>query len=267
MIAFFGLSDTGCARPENEDRVLIDGRLSLFAVADGMGGHSHGEVAAEMALAMMRQYIDSSHDRADVTWPFGYDFNRTRDENRLVTAMQLANHRVWKRSEEILEYAGMGTTVAAVLVNHNRVAVASVGDSRVYLFRADQMKLLTSDDTWVGAMVRQGTLDPGEVAQHPMRNVLTQAAGARETIDVEVLERALHHGDVLLLSSDGLHGVVAEATIASIVKGVASGKASLEQSARLLVRAARDLGAPDNVSCILLHYTGEDAKTTDPGTP
>ncbi|HYM12748.1 MAG TPA: protein phosphatase 2C domain-containing protein [Bryobacterales bacterium] len=266
-MAFFGLSDTGCARPQNEDRILIDDRLSLFAVADGMGGHSFGEVAAELALAMVRQYVESSHDRADVTWPFGYDFNLTRNENRLLTAMQLANHRVWKRSEETPEYAGMGTTVAAVLVDRNKAAIASVGDSRVYLFRAREMKLLTSDDTWVSAMVRQGTLDPREVAQHPMRNVLTQAAGARETIDVEVLERALHHGDVLLLSSDGLHGVVGEAALASILNNVASGQANLEQSAALLVQAARDLGAPDNVSCILLHYTGEDAVTTDPGAP
>ncbi len=178
MIASCGLTDMGCARPENEDRVLVDPGLSLYALADGMGGHSHGEVAAEMALDVIRQYIESSRNRDEVTWPFGYDANLSVDQNRLVTAILLANRRVWKRSEEAPEYAGMGTTIVAALLNGSQAAIASVGDSRLYLFRSGALQPLTIDDTWVGAMVRQGTLDPSEVAQHPMRNVLTQAAGA-----------------------------------------------------------------------------------------
>jgi len=255
VIGSYGLSDTGCVRPANEDRILLDERLALFALADGMGGHSYGEVAAELALATIRLYVESSHGRPDVTWPFGYHPDLTFDQNRLMTAVRLANRRVWERSEGSAEYAGMGTTVAAVLITGDKAAIASVGDSRVYLLRGGVLQPLTYDDTWVGAMVRQGTLRPSEVALHPMRNVLTQAAGAREEIDVQILEHALAGGDVLLLSSDGLHGQVEEETIRSILARAASGASGLERPASLLIQAARNRGAPDNVSCILLRYT------------
>ncbi|MBI3667320.1 MAG: serine/threonine-protein phosphatase [Acidobacteria bacterium] len=218
-----------------------------------MGGHSHGEVAAELALTTIRYYIESSRDRVDVTWPFGYDFSISLDENRLSTAIQLANRQVWKRSEQSPEYAGMGTTVAAVLVREDKAAIGSVGDSRVYLSRNGELKQLTRDDTWVGAMIRQGTLNPEEALRHPMRNVLTQATGSRETIDVQTMEYPLCYQDLLLLSSDGLHGVVDEAAVRSIV---AAGGA-LERMAARLVEAARGNGAPDNVSCILVRYADQ----------
>ena len=258
MISSYGLSDTGCVRAENEDRILVDDRLALFAVADGMGGHSYGEVAAELALASIRQYIESSQNRVDVTWPFGYDFNLTLDQNRLITAIMLANRRVWKRSEDMPAYAGMGTTVVAALVSGDKASIASVGDSRLYLFRDGELQALTADDTWVGAMVRQGTLDPSEVSQHPMRNVLTQAAGARENVEVQILEHALVGRDVLMMSSDGLHGVVREAEIRSILRDGLDAPDGLERSASRLIQAARSLGAPDNVSCVLLRYSEDD---------
>ncbi len=253
VISSHGLSDTGCVRPDNEDRILVDEKLGLFAVADGMGGHSFGEVAAELALLAMQQYIDSSRDRSDVTWPFGYDFNLSLDGNRLATAVLLANRRVWKRSEELPQYAGMGTTIAAVLIGGDRATVANVGDSRVYLLRRSELRALTADDTWVGAMVRQGTLDPSEVPHHPMRNVLTQAAGAREDINVQLLEQELADGDQLMISSDGLHGVVEEGDMQSIL----SEAGNLGRSADGLIAAARNQGAPDNVSCILLRYSSD----------
>lgn len=166
-------------RPENEDRILVDDALSLFVVADGMGGRNYGEVAAQLALAAIRNHVDSSRDRPDVTWPFGYDFSLSVGQNRLTTAIRLANRQVWEHSEQARQYAGMGTTVAAVLISRDVGAIAGVGDSRVYLFRGGELVLLTVDDTWVGAMVRQGALDASQVSQHPTRNVLTQAAGAR----------------------------------------------------------------------------------------
>ncbi len=255
MIAFYGLSDTGCVRTDNEDRILLDERLSLFAVADGMGGHSYGEVAAELALATIRLYVQSSDHRSDVTWPFGYNPGLSIDENRLLTAVRLANRRVWERSEGSPEYAGMGTTVVAVLITGNKAAIASVGDSRLYLLRRSLFGSLTYDDTWVAAMVRQGTLHSSEVASHPMRNVLTQAAGAREEIDIQILEHELADGDMLLLSTDGLHGQVEEETIHSILSKQAGKTSDLRQTAAQLIQAVRERGAPDNASCILLRYT------------
>lgn len=256
MISYYGLSDTGSVRPENEDRILIDDGLALFALADGMGGHSFGEVAAEMALAAIRRYIEASREGLNVTWPFGYNAQLTLNGNRLATAIQLANRQVWQTSEDTPEYAGMGTTVAAVLASDDRATIASVGDSRVYLYRGGALEPLTTDDTWVVAMVREGSLDPSEAMQHPMRNVLTQAAGARQRIQVHVREHGFHDGDLLMLSSDGLHSVVDEASIGYILGGAVNSPVELERTAGLLVEAARELGAPDNVSCILLHYSG-----------
>ncbi len=253
MIASYGLTDRGCERAENEDRILLDDRLGLFIVADGMGGHTHGEVAAELAVTTVRCYIDSSRDRVDVTWPFGYNFDLSLCENRLATAVQLANRQVWRRSEQAPECAGMGTTLVAALLNGNTAAVANVGDSRLYLFRQERLIQLTIDDTWVGAMVQQGTLDPSEVANHPMRNVLTQAAGARENVEIHCVEHTFAAGDILLLSSDGLHSVVEEEAISAVL---ASGE-GLERATSRLIHAARANGAPDNVSCVLLRYGGE----------
>src|SRR3974377_239665 len=117
MIESFALTDIGCLRRDNQDRVLEDQSLSLFVVADGMGGHKHGEMAAELAIATMRYYIESSQDRFDVTWPFGYDFELSVDANRLVTAIQLANRQVWHHAQQAPECSGMGTTVAAILLS------------------------------------------------------------------------------------------------------------------------------------------------------
>jgi PPM family protein phosphatase len=250
VIRSYGWSDTGCVRPHNEDRILADDTLGLYVVADGMGGHTHGEVAAQIATDGIQAYVQASKNLQEITWPFGYDFERSPNENRLSTAIQLASRRVFERAVQIPEMDGMGTTVAAVLLESGMATVASVGDSRVYLFSGDRLETLTVDDTWVGAMVRQGSLRESEIAQHPMRNVLTQAAGVRETVDVQVLERRLSAGDQLLLTSDGLHGVVGDDWIGSVLAAELELKAAVER----LLRSAQEQGAPDNVSCVLIRY-------------
>jgi protein phosphatase len=228
----------------------VDDNLGLYIVADGMGGHTHGELAAQLAIETIQAYIHSSRNLQEITWPFGYDFARSSNENRLSTAIQLASRRVFETASQMPELDGMGTTVVAVLLESNISTVASVGDSRVYLYSGGRLELLTLDDTWVGAMVRQGTLRAADVAQHPMRNVLTQAAGVRESINIQLLERRLSAGDTLLLSSDGLHGVLGDDWIRSVLIQKLDERATVEQ----LVEDAREQGAPDNVSCILVRY-------------
>src|SRR5262245_53965163 len=132
MIESYGLSDAGCVRQENQDRILTNHSLNLFVVADGMGGHRHGEIAAELAISTVQYYIEASQDWLDVTWPFGYDFQVSVDANRLATGIQLANRQVWKHAQQSAECAGMGTTVAAILLSAGNVVIGNVGDSRVY---------------------------------------------------------------------------------------------------------------------------------------
>lgn len=252
MIHSHGFSDSGCVRTENQDRILIDQELGLYVIADGMGGHHHGEMAAELAISTLRFYVESSHDRSDVTWPYGYSFELGMDSNRLVTGIRLTNRQVWKRAEEKPECTGMGTTVAAMLVTESRAAVGNVGDSRVYLLRGGEWKQLTIDDTWISEVLRHG---PGqtELLNHPMRNVLTQAAGSQHDVNVHACEFELRDRDLLVMSSDGLHGVVPDSRMRELI----SADAPLEEIGERLLEAARAEGGPDNVSVILLRYTGE----------
>lgn len=250
MVQSFGLSDVGCVRAVNQDRILIDETLGLFLVADGMGGPGHGEVAADLAIVTIRYYIAASRDRFDVSWPFGYDFDRSLDENRLTTAIQLANRQVWNRAGESPECAGMGTTAIGVVVNGDRAAVANVGDSRVYLMRNGTFEQLTTDDTWVGNMVRTGALTADEAARHSMKSVLTQAVGSHDGVQVHTLDQELRHGDMLLLCTDGIHGVIEESALRSML--YTSG--SLEHTAKQLIESAKNSGAPDNASCVVVRY-------------
>lgn len=248
MVESYALTDIGCVRTENQDRILADHSLGLFVVADGMGGHRHGELAAELAISTMQYYVESSRDRFDVTWPFGYNFEISADANRLSTAIQLANRQVWNRSQQAPECSGMGTTVAGILMSDGTVVIGNVGDSRVYLLRGDELKQISFDDTLVHAIAQQEGADAEEMANHPMRNVLTQAAGSQDMLDVHIVEMKLESGDLYLLSSDGLHGVIGDAAMRSIL-GAGD---SLEVTAVRLKDAARARGGPDNISVVLM---------------
>lgn len=250
MIEAHGISDVGCVRHENQDRILIDHTLGLYIVADGMGGHRHGEVAAELAISTIKYYVESSKDRFDVSWPFGYNFDQSIDANRISTAIRLANRQVWRHAEQGPEFAGMGTTVAAVLINDNQAVIANVGDSRVYLFRNGQISQMTIDDTWIQSFAARGLMALSDLANHPMRNVLTQAAGSQEAVEVHIREHAFEPGDALILTSDGCHGMVPDEQVQSLLNE----PAGLPQKVERLLAAAKQNGGPDNVSIVVLRY-------------
>jgi protein phosphatase len=246
-----GKSDPGCVRSANQDRILMDASLGLFLVCDGMGGHQHGEEAAEVAAASIRFSIDASRDRMDVSWPFGYTFEQSIDANRLGTAIRVSNRQVWRRAEQSMESSGMGTTVAAVLLEDQTAIVANIGDSRVYLFRDGALSQLTTDDTMVQGMVSKGLLSPENAAIHPMRNVLTQAAGSQESVDVHIHEQVLESGDLLLLCSDGLYGSVN----ADLMTSILDSSGPVEHAVNRLISEAIQAGASDNVSAVVLRYS------------
>lgn len=250
MLQYHGISDTGCVRHDNEDRILMDSNLGVFVVADGMGGHRHGEMAAELAIATLRYYLDSSRNLRESTWPFGYNFDLSLEANRLVTGILLANRQVWSRSGDAPEYTGMGSTIAAVLVNGNRAAMANVGDSRGYLFRDGVLSQLTVDDTWLNTVLRRDDISESALQNHPMRDVLTQAAGSQNDVDVHTVDIELVRNDVLFLCSDGLYEMVPQEGILSVLQS----SEMLPQKVTRLCDAARAGGAPDNISCILLRY-------------
>jgi protein phosphatase len=235
VLTSHGLTDPGCVRSENQDRILFDDDLGLYVVCDGLGGRRRGDVAAELATETIRQYVECSRDPKEVTWPYGYNLRMSLAANRLSTAARLANRQVWRRSEEALEYLGMGTTISAVLLEPRSAAIANIGDTRVYLLRHGILEQLSVDDTVAGPSVPAS------------RGVLTSAAGSRENADVHLKECALENGDIMLLASDGLHGIVPDDRITAVM----SAAASINEGAADLIAAAREAGAPDNVSAVV----------------
>jgi PPM family protein phosphatase len=235
-----GLSDIGRVRTSNEDAYLTGD--SVYAVADGMGGHVAGEVAASTALEPIA----------------ALDGKVFSDSSEAVTALRdaviEANERVATMAEDEPSYRGMGTTLTAALVEGQRLHVAHVGDSRAYLLRDGQFSQLTDDHTLVQHLVDEGQITREEAANHPQRSIITRAIGVSHDIDVDSMTLELLPDDVLLLCSDGLTGVVDDATIASEINRPDAPEDVLDR----LVHLANDAGGPDNVTAILLRYENPD---------
>lgn len=254
MIRACGVSDAGRVRKSNEDRFISDAELRLFAVADGMGGHKAGEVAAQLAIDAISSFVTRSQNDNDVTWPYGIDDSLSFDGNRLRTAICLANRRVFRAAESSDDYGGMGTTIVGLIVSDAQAAIGSVGDSRVYRLSSGRLLQVTTDDSWASTILAQDpTLKPEDVAQHPMRNVLTNVLGGRSTVDVHVTEHTLRDRDVLLLCSDGLHGVMDVAAL----QGILEKTPDVERAARTLVDTALERGSRDNVTALVVRYEAE----------
>ena len=230
---------------------MSDPEFRLFAVADGMGGHSAGEVASALAIETVQGFIHRSANDTDFSWPYGLDKTLSFDGNRLRTAVHLANRRVFRAAESSDDYGGMGTTIVSMLIGDGRISVAHVGDSRVYLLSNDHLAQLTFDDTWAATILAQDpSLDPAEIARHPMRNVLTNVLGARDHVDVHLTECPLSPGDTLLLCTDGLHGVID----ADSLKTLLEKSPDVDATARSLIDAALDGGGRDNITALVVRY-------------
>ena len=252
MIEAYGRTDVGRRRKINEDSFLVSPETSLYAVCDGMGGHNAGEVASKMAIETISAFVERSAVEKEITWPWGLDANVSFEANRLKTAIRLANARVYQAADNREELTGMGTTVVAVLVSPGLVTIGSAGDSRCYRVRDGELSQLTRDDSWVSAALGEGILNSDDVEHHPLRNVITKAVGARDTIDLDVVEHELKPGDLLMLCSDGLHGMINDQEIKRLLVPVPE---SLEEASARLIDAANEAGGRDNVSVVLLRRT------------
>jgi len=242
-----GRTDSG-PRPLNQDWLHWDLDLGLFIVADGMGGHNAGEVASHLAVESVTAFIEQSRDARDLTWPFGLEPAWSMEANRLATAVRLANRRVHKESMAHTAFSGMGTTLVAILVADDRAVLASVGDSRIYRWRAAGLELLTRDDTWLSALLAAGSEYDSPVASHPMRHVLTSVVGVNDELVPTLREETLREGDRFLLCTDGVHGHADEPTMSEII---GTGQ-SPDRSALTIVETALARGTTDNVTALVL---------------
>ena len=243
-------SDPGLRRTSNEDSFCSRPDLGLYIVADGMGGHVAGEVASRVAVEAIQAFI---HETAGAdknrTWPFPFDPALSLEANRLRAAFRIANRRIAAAMAESEELRGMATTASAILVHEDHACVAHVGDSRVYVLRADGLTQITSDHSWVEEQVRAGTLTPSAARHHPWRNVVTRALAGGEDPEVDVTEVAPARGERYLLCSDGLFSVVSDTQIADIL---ADRSATLDGLCQRLIAAANNAGGPDNITTLVL---------------
>ncbi len=242
-----GLSDVGLTRAHNEDYFEIDPQHRLYVVADGMGGHSHGEVASQIAVNTIRDFIAKTADK-DTTWPFGMDARLERHSNLLKMAVRMAHDQVLREISRDGSLYGMGTTVVGLLLGGQVAAVAHVGDSRAYRLRAGRLEQLTQDHTWVNEQVVAGFLSKEQARSHPLKNVVTRALGGESDVLVDVRELEVKSGDLFLLCSDGLTGMLSDADIRD---RLASGR-SLHEICRTLINDSNARGGIDNVTVVLL---------------
>jgi len=244
MITYCGSTDVGRHRAMNEDAIHVED--GLFVVCDGMGGHKAGEVASQLAIESIVAFARRSGDDPEITWPYGFDPRMSFNGNRLRTAIKLGNRTVFRKAASADEYTGMGTTVVAALVSSSaQMTYASVGDSRIYLIRDGAILQLTRDDSWANLATDEG------VSGANFRNVLTKAVGAQDDVDFDIGVQALADGDVVLLCSDGLTNMLADARILEIAT---AHRADLERACTELIAEANRQGGRDNISAVLVRY-------------
>lgn len=249
-----GLSDVGMTRSHNEDCFEVDPTHHLYVVADGMGGHNHGEIASRIAVETIQGFISRSAD-GDTTWPFAYDTSLNRHSNALLSAIRLAHDRVLSAIGRDPNLHGMGTTVAGLLVREHTAAVAHVGDSRVYRLREGRLELLTQDHTWVNEQVVAGYLSEEQARVHPLKNVVTRALGGESEVQVDLREVELRAGDLYLICSDGLTTMLKDPEILAHL----ASPGGLDEICRRMVQDANRRGGLDNVTVILLRVEEDDS--------
>ncbi len=278
MLRAFGLTDKGRIRPINEDCFAIQEELGLCVIADGIGGQNAGEVAAQLAVDAVVDVVRTASDRSARTfaegfgastvarsasgggslsgeqldgWPFGYDPSLSDAGNLLRTAIHIASVQVLEAAGSAHQYAGMGTTIVAARADGGRLSVAHAGDSRLYVLARGRLRQVTTDDSWLASMLAHDPdADVAVLQHHPMRNALTNVVGATARTDVHVAEQALAGGELLLLSTDGVHNVL---------DGTRLERMMLEEDdpraiARSVVRAALARGSRDNCTASVAKY-------------
>jgi serine/threonine protein phosphatase PrpC len=250
-----GDSHVGLRRRHNEDAYLLLPEERLFCVADGMGGHASGEVAAHIAVEEMAEFFRLTGRDEEATWPFRDRRDRSYAENRLVTGVKLANQRIRERAAADERLLGMGTTLVAAWFDDRtpRALVAHVGDSRAYLVRRGAITQLTEDHSLLNDFIKARNPSRAEIDAFPHKNVIMRALGMRDQVEVDVVSTALEDGDLLLLCCDGLSGMVRDDRIAEVLR---ASRGDLGGAAAALVSAANAAGGLDNVTVVLVQVQG-----------
>lgn len=249
-IRFFAATDPGRVREHNEDNYLVDRKLALFVVADGMGGHAAGEVASALAVRILHEEVKAQRDLV-LAFSKGETDLATGGKQILAVleaAVQNASSRIHEEARADSARRGMGTTLSALLIAGSHGFVAHVGDSRIYLLREGRVRQLTDDHTVINELVKRGKLTREQIERVAQKNAITRAVGVYERVEVDTLNLELFPGDQFLLASDGLHGYVAHSTELEAFFEEPDG----EVATRGLIDLANQKGGKDNITAILV---------------
>jgi len=260
-----GKTDIGCVRANNEDNFGYDSRYGIIVVCDGMGGQAAGEVASKMGVDVLLEYFRQAPNGGQdggKTPAAGIANVSTGAEQStqalptsispgarsLASAIDLANRKIHQAGQSQNGHSGMGSTIVAALVRGNSLAIAHVGDSRIYLVRHGEIQQLTQDHSLVMEQVRMGLITREQAEQSEMQHVILRALGSEESVEADIEDLLAVTGDLLLMTSDGLTRHVRDQEILKIV----TASSSLEKACTALIQAAKDRGGDDNITCLLL---------------
>jgi len=247
-LAAAGRTHVGMKRAHNEDSLRLCREENLFIVADGMGGHASGEVASQMSVETLAEFFRATAEDDEITWPYKVDKDRKYDESRVMTGIKLSNRRIFESASRDARLKGMGTTIVATFFSENQCHIGHVGDSRVYRYRNGQLIQLTEDHSLLNDYIKMRQLTPEEIEAFPHKNVIVRALGMKETVQVDVLSEAPEAGDVYLLCSDGLSGMLTDEAMEEII----GHSDDLELTCERLIDGANDNGGTDNITVILV---------------
>ena len=257
-----GLTHVGMKRSHNEDCLRIYRDEHLFIVADGMGGHASGEVASEMSVETLAAFYRASSLDEELTWPYKLDYTQTYEENRIRVGVQLSNKRIYQSSVYDTKLKGMGTTIVAVAFYGDACSVGHVGDSRVYLFRDQKIIQITEDHSLLNDYIkmRPGGMTAEEIDAFPHKNVIVRALGMKENVQVDVITQTVQEGDLFLLCSDGLSGMITDEEMQTMLNNKSSlgGVAQIDLDALCdeLIEVANSNGGNDNITAVIIRCDG-----------
>ena len=251
-IEFFGATDTGRARSNNEDSVTIDERHALAVLADGMGGYNAGEIAS----GMVTQFIQTELGR----WLEEVGAAATDPEVRraMDICVDNANRAIFNAANANPQYAGMGTTLVVAVFRGTRVLIGHVGDSRAYRLRGGRLMQLTRDHSLLQEQIDAGLITPEQASFSANKNLVTRAVGVEDTVLLEIHQHEVHPGDVYLMCSDGLSDMLDDETLSQLLQGYDE----LDAAGAALIAAANDAGGKDNIAVVLARAPGSPAAAT-----
>jgi PPM family protein phosphatase len=241
-------------RGHNEDNLSLVPEENLYIVCDGMGGHASGEVASKMAVETVAAFFRETSKDEDITWPYKMEKGKRYEENRLSASIKLANLRIFETASQNVGQRGMGTTIVALFIAGDHVFYGHVGDSRVYRLRGEDYKQVTEDHSLLNDYIKMKDLTEQEIENFPHKNVIVRALGMKETVQVDVGHEAAQPGDLFLLCSDGLNGMITDEVMRKILL---TDRHDLETCCNKLIQAANDNGGTDNITVALIEILKE----------